>query len=425
MLAAMASENSASTSRTAPFRALRLRNYRLYWISGLGMTASQNVQRLALAWLILDLTGSLGQLGLMILMMGLPMAFVSLWGGVLADRYDRKKILLLTQAFTASNLLLLAILIEADLIATWQIYLSSAGLGAAQALTMPARTAMVRSLVGPEDMKNAVALNAVQMQSAQVIWPSVAGGIIGLAGVSATLATSSGLSFVGIAFLSLVHSAPLESRGVAKSPLRELAEGLRYSFSASQVSTLMGMAMIVGFFGLPFMSMAPGFAREVLNFNAGSTGLFLMASGLGSIAGSIFVLIVPVRDNLRLYFLGSGLMGLSVALVGITPWAYVTFLPAALFGFCLSLMIVGGQTLLQTVVPQNILGRTTSVWSLVAAIGFVASFPIGLAGEAFGLRTALTACGLILILGVLVNGTVRTGVLRGRSAEPAEALLTR
>ncbi len=425
MLAPMASESSTPANRTSPFRALRLRNYRLYWISGLGMTGSQNVQRLAMAWLILDLTGSISKFGLMILIMGLFMSAVSLWGGVLADRYDRKKILLLTQAFTAGNLLVLALLSGADLITTWHVYVSSAGLGAAQALTMPARTAMVRSLVGPEDLKNAIALNTVQMQSAQVIWPAIAGGIISLVGVSAILATSSGLSFLGIALLTLVHVAPVESRGEARSPLRELVEGLRYSFSAPRVSTLMGMAIMVGFFGLPFMSMAPGFAREVLNFGAGNTGLFLMASGLGSIAGSIFIMMVRVRDNLRLYFVGSGFMGLSIALLGVIPWTYAEFLPAAMFGFCLSVMIVGGQTLLQMEVPSNLLGRTSSVWSLVAAIGFVASAPIGFLADAIGLRAALGGAGLILAICVVVNGALRTNVLRPRPAEPAEALLTR
>ena len=329
---------------------------------------------------------------------GLFMSAVSLWGGVLADRYDRKKILLLTQAFTASNLLVLALLSEADVIATWQVYVSSAGLGAAQAMTMPARTAMVRSLVGPEDLKNAITLNMVQMQSAQVIWPSIVGVIISLAGVSAALATSSGLAFLGIALLTVVHTAPVGSQGEARSPLRELVEGLSYSFSAPRVSTLMGMAFMVGLFGLPFMSMAPGFAREVLNFGAGNTGLFMMASGLGSIAGSVFIMTVQVRDNLRLYFVGSGFMGLSIALLGLIPWAYAEFLPAAGFGFCLSVMIVGGQTLLQMEVPPNILGRTSSVWSLVAAIGFVASAPIGFAADAIGLRAALGGAGLILVL---------------------------
>lgn len=399
----------------SPFRALRLHDYRWYWLSGLGTTGAQNVQRLAMAWLILDLTHSVGKFGLMIFMMGLPMSIVSLWGGVLADRYDRRNILVFSQGFTGANLLLLAFLVQTDAIAIWHVYASSVGLGAMQALTMPARQAMVRSLVGPEDMKNAVSLNSIQMQVAQVVWPFLAGGIIALIGIAATLTTSAGLSVLGIIFLAAIRvQTKAESYGLRASPLRDLIDGLRYSFSAPKVGTLMSMAIFVGLFGLPFTSIAPGYAREVLGFDAGRTGLFLMATGAGSIAGSMFVLLVHVRDNLRLYFVGSGFMGLSVAGVTLAPWPFLAFIPAGGFGFCLAVMIVGGQTLFQTEVPPNLLGRVNSVWSLVAAIGFVAALPIGFAADVFGLRAALAFCGFALALSVIANGAVRTSVLRSQ-----------
>src|SRR5687768_15907556 len=108
------SVTSPAPQRPSPFQALRIRDYRWYWFSGLGMTAAQNIQRLAMAWLILDLTGSLGELGLMIFLMGLPMTLTSLWGGVLADRHDRRMILTVSQVFTSVNLVLLALLTVSD-----------------------------------------------------------------------------------------------------------------------------------------------------------------------------------------------------------------------------------------------------------------------------------------------------------------------
>src|SRR5215203_2917606 len=119
--------------RPSPFEALTIRDYRWYWFSGLGMTGAQNIQRLAMAWLILDLTGSLGQLGLMIFLMGLPMTLTSLWGGVLADRYDRRLILTLSQAFTSINLVLLAVLTMSGIVHPIHVYASSVGLGVMQA----------------------------------------------------------------------------------------------------------------------------------------------------------------------------------------------------------------------------------------------------------------------------------------------------
>lgn len=418
----MLAAETTREERRSPLLALKIRDYRWYWFSGLGMTGAQNIQRLAIAWLTLDLTGSVAQLGLMVFVMGVPMSLVSLWGGVVADRYDRKKILVASQSFTTLNLAVLAALYAVGLIAPWHVYVSSVGLGAMQALTMPARNAMVRSLVGLADMKNAVALNSIQMQTAQVIWPSLAGVMISLAGVAFTLGASAALSTLGIVFLLFVRSKPAAPNRVHQSPLRSLLDGLAYSFSAPKVSTLMGMAIIVGFFGLPYMSMAPGFAHEELRFSAGETGLLLMATGIGSVVGSVAVLALQVRDNLRLYFVGSGFMGLSIALVALSPWAYLTFLPAAGFGFCLSIMIVGGQTLFQTEVPQELLGRVTSVWGLVAGFGFLASLPVGVLGEEYGVRTVLLASGLILVCLVVLNGLVRTAVLRPRRILAPEGL---
>ena len=244
--------------RTSPFQALAIRDYRWYWFSGLGMTGAQNIQRLAMSWLILDLTGSLSQLGLMIFLMGVPMTLTSLWGGVLADRYDRRKILTLSQAFTSTNLLLLAILTFSGVVEPWQVYVSSMGLGVMQALTMPARNAMIRSLVGPEEMRNAVALNTIQMQSAQVVWPSVAGGLIAFFGVGSTLTASAVLSIIGIVLLQMVRVVKEAKTARTANQLRELTDGLRYCFTQPRIAALTSMGLLAGCFGLCYSARRAG-----------------------------------------------------------------------------------------------------------------------------------------------------------------------
>src|SRR4051812_30269354 len=121
------------------------------------MTGAQGFQQLGMAWLVLDLTDSVGQLGLVVFFQGVPMAVASFFGGVLADRYDRRKLLMAAQAVTMTNLLVLAALTISDVVALWHIYLSAVGLGLMQSVTMPSRSALVRSLVGEVDMVNAVA----------------------------------------------------------------------------------------------------------------------------------------------------------------------------------------------------------------------------------------------------------------------------
>lgn len=403
---------------SSPFQALRIRDYRWYWFSGLGMTGAQNIQRLAMSWLVLDLTGSLSRMGLMIFLMGLPMTLTSLWGGVLADRYDRRKILVFSQTFTGLNLLALAVLTVADLVQPWHVYLSSIGLGVMQALTMPARQALVNSLVGREFMRNAVALNTIQMQVAQVIWPSIAGVMIALVGVGPTLALSAGLSFMGNVFLQMVRVPIRGSSAKKASPLTELINGLRYSFSAPRINALTSMALSAGCFGLFYSHVAPGFSRQVLGFDAGETGFFLMSIGVGSIIGSMVMLVARVRDSLRMYFIGCMGLGLSISVVALTPWAYATFLPNAFFGIFLAVMIVSGQTVLQTEVPSEYLGRTMSAWTIAGGVGLAASWPIGALGDALGLRWVLLGAGLCLAGVALLNGTVRTSALRPSAAPP-------
>jgi MFS family permease len=145
--------------------ALRHRNYRWYFASGMGMSAAQGIQDLAITWLVLDLTESLATLGLVIFVRGLTMLTLGLFGGVFADRYSRRNLLIANQVLTLINMTAIAVLVFTETVDLWQVYGSSLMLGLTQAITGPARTALIRSLVPREDMLNAVALNSFQMNS--------------------------------------------------------------------------------------------------------------------------------------------------------------------------------------------------------------------------------------------------------------------
>src|SRR4051794_3586812 len=168
-------------------RSLGLRNFRFYWLAGLFMTGVQGITQLSLAWLILDLTGKVGQLGLVIFIQGIAWTFVALAGGIIADSYSRRGLMIITQFFVFLSLAALGFLALAGIVQTWQVYASSFLLGATQALTMPARQAYVRNLVTEDYMLNAVALNSMQMQAGRVIWPSLAGVVIAAVGVGWSL----------------------------------------------------------------------------------------------------------------------------------------------------------------------------------------------------------------------------------------------
>lgn len=386
------------------FKALRNRNYRIYWFSGLGMTGAQGIQQLALAWLVLDLTDSAGQLGLVVLVQGVTMTATALWGGVLVDRYDRKKLLQMSQTFTFLNLVTLAALILTGLVHVWMLYFYAAGLGLMQAITMPARNALIRSIVPADDMLNAVALNAVQMHTSRIIFPMSAGLLIAGLGVGATVLLSAACSFTGIVLLLLVkvrESAPHESKS---SPGRELAEGVRFAFGHPAIGPVITLALSISSFGLAFMTLGPAFARQEMGFGASTVGFFLMSSGIGSIGGAILMMIIRIKPTVQVVIFSCGGFALSLLALSINPIAPLAFLFMGCFGFSHSTLSITAQTIFQTEAPPRLLGRVVSLWSMGGGIAAITAFPIGFTGDVLSLRYSIggVACALLFMV-VIVN----------------------
>ena len=229
----------------------------------MGMTAGQGIQQLALAWLILELTDSVGQLGLMIFLRGVPMALLGLLGGVFADRYNRRHLLISNQLVTMVNLLILSVLVFSDVAEVWHVYVSSMLLGVTMALTNPARQAMIRGLVQGDDLMNAVALNSMQMNGSRIIWPTLAGGLIILTGSGGALLLCSILYFLGAVFMVPVPNILQPRSNQRSSPLSEIVEGFRYTFSNSLLAMVMTLVVSMGMFGLAFTFMGPGFGKQI------------------------------------------------------------------------------------------------------------------------------------------------------------------
>lgn len=362
------------------------------------MTGAQGITQLALAWLVLDLTGSLGQMGIVIFMQGVAWTIVAMVGGVLADRYSRRNLLIGSQMFTILSLVTLAGLTIQGVVEVWHVYLSALIFGTNQALTMPARTAIMRSLVGPEDMMNAVALNSMQQHAMRILWPSMAGIIIGFFGVGTALLSAAACAGLSVVMLSTLRNLAEQPRPPAASPIREMREGVRYSFANPVLKMLMLINFSVAFFGLAFLNMGPGFAREVLDFGATEAGFFIMASGIGSVAGSVGLVFHEVRDRNRFVVAANAGFGLSILLLCLNPWTPAAFLLMVFFGLANSSLAVTAQTIFQTEADQRYLGRVVALWSMGGGIGALTAWPIGAAGDEFGLRYSLGFVAAILVL---------------------------
>jgi len=386
-------------------RSFQNRNYALFWLSGLGQTGAQGIQQLAMAWLVLDLTDSAGQLGLVIFMQGISMAGMALFGGVLVDRYNRKRLLMFSQWLTFANLAVLSFLTLADLVAVWQLYISAIGLGVMQSITLPARNSLIASIVSREDSLNAVALNAMQMHVSRIFFPTIAGVVIAVAGVGSALLFSAISSLAGILFLLPVRlSASATPSRRQTTAARELVDGLQYTFAHPVIGRVMTLALSIAAFGLAFMSIGPGFAREELEFSAGTTGLFLMAAGVGSLIGAVVMVVANLQATVRLFVWSSVGFAASLLALCINPFPAVAFLCTAGFGLSSSILSIAAQTIFQVEAKPQLLGRVTSLWSLAGGLAAITALPIGIVGDLLSLRVSLGFVSVLLLVMCAIVG---------------------
>lgn len=386
------------------FRALRNPNYRTYWLSGLGMTGAQGIQQLSIAWLVLDLTNSAGKLGLVILVQGVTQTAMALYGGVLVDRYDRKKVLQLTQSFTFLNLLWLAAAVLSGVVEMWMLYPLAVGLGFAQSITMPARNALIRSIVPQEDMLNAVALNAVQMHTSRIVFPMSAGLLIAALGVGPTVLLSATCSFLGIILLLFVRARESASQEPRRSANTELAEGVRFTFGHPIIGAVITLSLSISTFGLAFQQLGPAFGRQEMHFGASTVGFFLMSAGLGSIGGAILMMVVRLRATLQVFVFSCAGFAIALLLLCLNPLAPVAFLLMGFFGFSHSTLSITAQTIFQTEAPPRMIGRVVSLWSIGGGLAMMTAFPIGFVGDHLSLRVSIGfVAAVLLTITVLVG----------------------
>ena len=383
----------------------------------MGMTAGQGIQQLAMAWLILELTDSIGQLGLMIFLRGVPMAALGLVGGVLADRYNRRHLLISNQLITMVNLLILSVLIFPDLAEVWHVYVSSILLGITMALTTPARQAMIRSLVHGDDMMNAVALNSMQMNGSRIIWPTLAGGLIIFTGSGGALLLCSVFYFLGAVFMLPVPNTPEQRTSQRTSPINEIIEGFRFTFSNSLLAMVMTLVVSMGMFGLAFTFMGPGFGKQIMDFDAGETGIFLMAAGIGALIGSGALLVFEPKNRTLIMVLLSVTFAVSLIALAVNSNYFAAFLLMGLFGFANTTLAVVAQTIFQLTVPQQYLGRVISIMMLAPGFASMLTLPPGIVGEEYGLRYAVGGIGVILLVISVMLGGVRLPSLQARFNE--------
>jgi len=356
------------------FRALQHRNYRLFFWGQLVSLIGTWMQQTAMSWFVYEITNSKLLLGIVAAMGSAPMMLSSIWGGSLADRLPKRSILLATQTAQMVCAFVLAAGVWAGFATPLFIIIVAALNGVAMGFDMPARQAFTVEMTSREDLLNAISLNSSIVNGARVVGPSVAGLLIGWVGVEMCFFLN-GLTFVAvIAGLTMMRLPSFQQPTQVVSAGEHAWNGIVYSLRHQRVRTILLLFLAVGVFGWSYGVLMPAFARDVLGRGANGFGILMSASGTGAFIGALVVATYGHLFTPRRLALG-GLWVFSIALFALSLsrnfYSSLVFLLVA--GFGMLLFFSTSNTVLQTIVPDEMRGRVMGVWSLV----FGAMIPLG------------------------------------------------
>src|SRR4051794_33728990 len=354
------------------FRSLRIRNYRLYFVGQIVSLTGTWMQTVALGWLVYQITGSPTQIGTVTAVQFVPVLFGSMYGGLLADRFDKRRLLLCTQvAFTvqASALAILALTGTATLPA---LYVISLVLGAITTIDNPVRQAFVTEMVGREELTNADGLNSAIFNSARIVGPAIAGILIELIGTTACFVINAVSFFAVIAGLLAMRPDELFRSPTTPRAKGQLKDGLRYAWHEPTLRLTLSMLAVIGTMAMNFLVVLPVLAKEVFHGNAGTYGFMTAVMGVGSLGGS---LIAASRRTVsrRLLAVAATAFGITMLLDAVAMNLGVELVFLAFTGMATITFMSTANATVQLTSRPEMRGRVMSIYMLL----FLGSTPIG------------------------------------------------
>ena len=395
--------------------ALQHRDFRLFYGALVVASLGQQVQNTANLWLIYELTDSPLHLGLLGLSRGVPIIVLSLMGGLVADRVDRRRLIMLTEALMAVVSVALGVLTITGAIAVWHLYAATLLSAALNAVNAPARSALVPNLVPRHHLLNALALNSTVWQTASIVGPALAGLTIAVLGLAASYALTGGAFVLTLGALAIMRVGPVAARA-PQSPLKSLIEGLAFVRRRSIILTLLAMDCAATFFGA-YRVLMPVFARD-LGVGAEGLGLLLAAPAAGGLLGAT---IIMSAGNLRYkgLIVASGILAYCAALVllAVSPWFLLSLLAAGALGLTDSLQATPRSTLIQEITPDELRGRVSSFQTMLTnGVPPLGQTQIGAVAAVIGAPLALIG-GAIACAAIIVGIVLRRPELR--AVDPA------
>lgn len=385
------------------FPAFKSRNYQLYFAGQIISLVGTWLQIVAEGWLVFQLTGSAFFVGVDAAAATIPSLFLSLFGGVLVDRYPKKIILICTQSASMLLAFTLGVLAVTHVVTVWEIITLAFCLGIVNAIDSPARQAYVTELIDSKDsLASAIALNSGMFNAARVIGPSIAGLLIAAVGVGMAFILN-GVSYIAVIIALYFITTPLTATHVHGNPIAAIKEGLQYAYNHTIIRTLIILAGVVSIFGWSYSTLMPVIATRVFHLNAAGLGYLYAAVGLGALSSTFFISayshkIKPIR------FILSGTIFSGAVLILFT---FVSTLPIAyILLFAIGAGLVSQFAMINTVIQHEVedrmRGRVLSLYTLVfLGLSPLGSLEIGFVGDHLGSQLAIriSAC-VVLMFGI-------------------------
>ena len=361
---------SAIGART--FSALRFRNYRLYFASQAVSFSGTWMQLLAQSWLVLQLTGSGTALGTVMAMQFLPTLLLAPFGGMIADRYDKRRLIMATQSIAGLLALTLGIVTITGTVELWMVYAIAAGFGAVTAVDNPSRQTFVMEMVGPADVSNAVTLNSVVVNAARAIGPAIGGVLIATVGIGQCFVVNAASYLAVVIALILIRTDELHPSARSARAPRQLRDGFHYAWNTTALRTTLVMLVVIGTLTYEFSTTLPLFAE--FTFGAGASGLAVMTSlmGAGAVVGGLVVASSGTATPRR-FVMVAGTFGLLVCALAAMPTLVAAYVVLPFVGAASVGTISLSNATLQLNSDAKFRGRVMALFSM-ALLG---STPIG------------------------------------------------
>jgi len=400
--------------KISTFTALRHRNFRFFFFGQIFSLVGQWMHSTAQGWLVLDMTDSAFYLSLVHSLGYWPILFLSPLGGILADRVMKRNLLVLTQASVMVLSLLLAVLVDTDVVQVWMVAVVAVLIGLVNSFDVPARQSFIIEMVGKDDLMNGIALNASLFHGSRIIGPAIAGFLISAVGIAVCFYLNA-LSFMFIIFALLMMRFDVTPVKRERRPLmKELGEGFAYVRDSERtrgyIMTVASTSLLV----IPYLALMPMFARDILHVGVEGLGFLMGAAGVGAFTGAILLASSGrVRKRGSTAFIAAFSCSVSVLLFSLTDVAWLCYVLIAVAGWGMLTQMATLNTLIQHDVPDDLRGRVMSFYTLVL-LGFIpiGNLMVGTLASYVGPQLALTlSTALCIVIQVYILLKKREHVL--------------